>query len=588
MCGIVAIASRGAPVDPDRLRAAMSALAHRGPDGEGTWFSPDRRFALGHTRLALVDRARGQQPMASGELAVALNGEIYNHAELRETLRSSYTFRTRSDCEVLLPLYRERGAALLEAIQGEFALTLYDGQGLFAARDRLGLRPLFYAEGPEGLVLASEVKALAAAGVELIWDEESLYSLHRMGVLPPGRTLFAGVRQLPPGHCLRLDDQGLRVWSYWRLGDVVPRDAEALPELLLDATRVRARAEQPVALALSGGLDSSTVLAMADTPLTAYTLAPEEDPSEALAAGEIARALGVRHELVPVRARDLADSFADAAFHAEGAFANTHVVARFLLSRRLRDDGFRVMLNGDGADELFAGYPHARVDAGLSPGAESGPLLDGAPGDPSLPAFLALRRRAWAPAESLFDVDFWRRHRDATPERAALQALPPGLSPLRRGLVAWMSTVLPDYLLGTLGDRVEMAHGIEGRAPFLDHRVVEASLALPDSALVDPRVVKPALRQIAQPWLPPAALNRPKRPFFTPPLASNPALLSLLMDAVESAAFRQIPCYNALRVAAFLELALPGLDPARVDPLLNTLLSLALVGERLGVRGSGR
>lgn len=232
--------------------------------------------------------------------------------------------------------------------------------------------------------------------------------------------------------------------------------------------------------------------------------------------------------------------------------------------------------------------PGARVDAGLPPGVEPGPLLDGAPGDSSLPAFLALRRRARDLAESLFDVDFWRRHRDSTPERAALAALPPGLSPLRRGLAAWMSTVLPDYLLGTPGDRMEMAHGIEGRAPFLDHRVVEAFPGLPDSALVDPQVVKPALRQIAQPWLPPATQNRPKRPFFAPPLAGNPALLSLLMDAVESAAFRQIPCYSPLRVAAFPELALPGLDPARVDPLLNTLLSLALVGERLGVRGSGR
>ncbi len=625
MCGIVAVVSRNGPVAPDALARAVAALRHRGPDGERTWMSPSGRAGLGHARLAIND-PEGAQPIASEDehLRIAVNGEFYGFEEARASLeRRGHRFRTRSDSEIALHLYEDLGAACLDRLRGQFAFVLWNeatGE-LFAARDRFGLKPLFYCQHGGALYLASEAKALFAAGVPPAWDHRAAY--HALHACPDERlSLFAGIRQVPPGRFLTASDGGVRLTRYWDLPPAPRAVRRAQPDaemaaaevrsLVEDAVRQRLAADVPVGCLLSGGLDSSSVLGVAaassDEPIAAFTVGFEDRAyDESAPAREMAAAAGAAHHVVSLRDADLADHFAEAVWHAETLQYNAHGVARFLLARRVREAGWKSVLAGEGADEAFFGYEFLRAAARARSGSRTGMWLR------LLPRLLrALSRRR----PGLAQVSPWLSR------IAAVMGAGPGLfsrlahgldhlrslcapgflgefegydlysafyrrcdreaglskrEPARRLLYLWLHSIFPNYHLAA--DRLDMAHGVEVRLPFLDHVLFEHANALPLASLAGAETDKQLLREAMRPYLPATVLSRPKRPFWAPPAAGSAGtpLHSFVQDTLRSSAFGAAPFFRPKAVYRLLD-RIPALAPEQRPAADSLLLMLASVG----------
>ena len=381
MCGIVAMYSRRDPVSATTLERATHSLYHRGPDGQRIWISPDRKVGLGHARLSIIDLSTGDQPIASEDerTRIIVNGEFYGYEAIQRELEArGHHLRTRSDSEIALHLYEDFGTQCLQHLRGEFALVLWDQnrRRIFAARDRFGIKPLFYAWHRDTLYFASEVKALFAAGVPARWDEESVYHAVSFGAMQM-RTLYDGVYQIPPGHFLLATEKHLQVNQYWdfdypKAADAAPRrsDADYAAEFryeLEEAVRIRLRADVPVGVYLSGGLDSCSVLGLAakhhPEPIRAFTLTFEQAAyDEGPIAKEMAARAGAEFNPIPICQQNLAENFADAIAQAETLCVNAHGVAKFLLSCAVRDAGYKVVITGEGSDEILGGYPHFRRD----------------------------------------------------------------------------------------------------------------------------------------------------------------------------------------------------------------------------------
>ena len=641
MCGIVAIFSTRANVDREALARGVRALKHRGPDQERVRVDPDGRAGLGHARLSLVDLSEsGAQPLESpsGRLAVVVNGEFYGFEDIRREMQDKgHAFRSGSDSEILLPLYDELGTAALSRLRGEFAFVLWDRsqRTVVAARDRLGIKPLFYALKDGQLLFASEVKALFAMGVPAAWDEASIFDYHQTWLLPAQRTLYRGIFQVPPGQLLIAGgDQGLMnptIRPYWDFdypvqsqlpaeGDLEV-EAGRLRHTLEEAVRIRLRADVPVACYLSGGLDSCTILGMAakyaPRPVTAFTVAFKDDPlfDETALAQEAAQAVGAEHHVVEVTAKDLAEHLDAALWHAELPFVNGNGIAKFMLSRAARNSGFKAVLTGEGADEIFGGYLHFRRDvlmdrcppdldtalaklAAANPVAS--PMMHATSLLPSLrpvqkllgfvPSFLAVSGEGTARAQGLLRAAF----RETFAERDAWQAWLAHIDAprqlwqrdrLNQALYLWSKTMLPLYLLPILGDRLEMAHSVEGRLPFLDPAVVGLATQLPVGLKIGPNLEeKRLLRAAARPFVPERVASKAKHPFLAPPLAGNPKspLYSRLLDTINSTAFRSQPFYDPKAVSALVQ-SLPDMTPAaqaQADVQLLNILSFAVLSEQ--------
>jgi len=529
MCGIAAFFSSDKRISAERLKCATNSLHHRGPDSQGAWLSPNQRVGLGHARLSIIDLTSGDQPIANEDerLHIVVNGEFYDfERQRRELERRGHLFRTRSDSEIALHLYEEFGAHCLQQLRGEFAFVLWDeaNQTLFAARDRFGIKPLYYAVHDDTLYLASEIKALFAAGVPARWDHEYFYQA-ATGPAMSDRTLFEGVHQVPPGHYLTATASGMRILRYWEF-NFPPADElgaetrdecafiEEFAAVFEEAVRLRMRADVPVGCYLSGGLDSCAVLGFAarlsSSPIQAFTLTFAQT---AYNEGDIAREMAARASAnfhpIQIKQSDIADNFADAIWHAETLFANGHGVSKYLLSQAVRDAGYKVVYTGEGSDEIFGGYVHFRIDmlqhntqgqdaaevqrllqeleavnsvsrGILIPAGKTGSLesvervLGFVPG--CLKLFAAQQR------QTLFDADFKGRFagRDSTRlflDTPDVPAVLRGRDPINKSPFVWAKSVLPNYILNLLGDRMEMAHSVEGRVPFLDHHVVESGKA---------------------------------------------------------------------------------------------------------------
>ena len=351
MCGIVAFFSRRLPVSEEAVQRATRSLFHRGPDGQRHWISEDGRVALGHARLSIIDLTTGDQPIVSenGQTRIVVNGEFYGYEAIqRELEQSGHRLRTGSDSEIALHLYEDLGTQCLHRLRGEFAFVLWDqsNRTIFAARDRFGIKPLFYAVHNETLYLASEAKALFAAGVPANWDAESVYHCVEYGGHPM-RTLFDGVFQLPPGHYLIASDKHIELHPYWDFNYPPADRAAALRpdfeyaaefrDALDEAVRIRLRADVPVGCYLSGGLDSCAVLGLAARhhagSIRAFTLTFDRaEYDEGEIAKEMAAKAGADFFPIPIRQDDLADHFADAITCCENLCFNAHGIAKYLLS----------------------------------------------------------------------------------------------------------------------------------------------------------------------------------------------------------------------------------------------------------------
>ena len=561
MCGFAGIARRDASgVAPAVLQRMAAALRHRGPDGLGA--QADARVGLAHARLSIIDLAGGAQPMTTGDgtLVVVYNGEIFNFPDVKDELVArGYVFRTRSDTEVLLHAYAEWGEAMLDRLNGQFAFAIYDRRdgSLFLTRDRFGILPLFYAERGGDLYFGSEVKALFASGeVPRALDPAGLDEVFTFWAARPPRTPFLGIRALEPGCCARWHGGRLTIRRWYTL-DFAARAAEQpgaleqLAELMHSGVRQRLLADVPVGGYLSGGLDSSAVCALAtresSAELRTFSVAfadPRFDESAHQEA--VARAVRSRHAVQHIGPADIAQVFPEVIRHTETPLVRTAPAPLYLLSRLARERGIKVVLSGEGADELFYGYdlfketvvrqfclrqPDSttrprlfdRLYPYLAPGTRAGDfwrrffLSAGSTDDPLFSHLPRFRLTAWI--KEFYSAEF-RAGLDGFDALGELRdALPPafsGWSTLQRAAYLEMVTLLSPYLLSSQGDRMAMAHGVEARVPYLDHRVFEFAAALPDRSKLRGLQEKEILRRWAANVLPASAAQRTKQPYRAP------------------------------------------------------------------------
>ena len=568
MCGIVGKlnAATAEPVDQADIRQMLAMIRHRGPDEFGIYL--DGPVGLGNARLSIVDLSGGQQPISNedGSLWIVFNGEIFNHVELRPELEAlGHRFTTHSDTEVLLHMYEEFGPGCLERLNGQFAFAIWNAreQTLFLARDRLGVRPLFYTKAGGSLIFGSEIKTLLVdPQVRARIDTTTLDQIFTFWSPLSPRTIFQDIVELPPGHHLtaRTDGSDIRIAPYWQM-DFPPADeARELPDyldefenLLVDAVKVRLRADVPVGAYLSGGLDSSIIAAIirgsTSNHLDTFSIAFNDTQfDESAFQRRMAGFLGTDHQVVQAAHADIGEVFPDVIRHTEIPIMRTSPAPMFLLSRLVRGSGYKVVLTGEGADEFLGGYDifkEARVRRfwARQPASRWRPLLfqrlyaDIAGLSKSSPAMLAAFFQ-----EGLTDVDSpayshavrWRNNRracrffsqalkadlaaQAAPALDAI-AYPPQFhrwGKLEQAQFLEISIFLSQYLLSSQGDRMGMAHSIEGRFPFLDHRVVSFCNRLPSNLKLRGLTEKFLLKQLGRKWLPPEIWQRPKRPYRAP------------------------------------------------------------------------
>jgi asparagine synthase (glutamine-hydrolysing) len=619
MCGIVAIFSPKSPIALSTLEKATKSLRHRGPDGQRYWLSPDGHVGLGHARLSIIDLTTGDQPISNedGTRQIIVNGEFYDYESIQKELElAGHHLKTRSDSEIALHLYEDLGAHCLNRLRGEFAIVLWDGvnQTLFAARDRFGIKPLFYAVHEEALYFASEVKALFAAGVPAHWNGESMFEAIDFGGHQT-RTLFDGVFQIPPGHYLVATDKRVQLNRYWdfdypKISDQTPQRsdadyAEEFRHVFEEAVRIRLRADVPVGCYLSGGIDSCAILGLAarhhSQAIRAFTLRFDRaEYDEGEVAKEMASKVGAEFFPIPVRLDDLADNFCDAIAQSEALCANAHGVAKYMLSRAVRDAGYKVVLTGEGSDEILGGYLHFGRDMMLSNKRMSAPFaslptngngpLDGIKRVLGfIPSWIQTASAQSVKVHAIFADEFLQRFKGREGFRSFLNDIDvsgqlTGRHPLNQSLYLWSKTRLPNYLLTLLGDRMEMAHSIEGRVPFLDHRLIEVIRAQPVTQKIRGGTQKYVLREAVRDAVTETVYRRPKHVFQSPPATLNPLgrFNTLVQDTLRGPILGSIPFFDQRKVVNLLDTLHnkeEGLCVAN-DHVLLTVLSACVLHQR--------
>jgi len=608
MCGIAGIVPTDRSEVPGRARLErmIYVLRHRGPDGYGFFAAPG--IGLAHARLSIIDLDTGDQPIRNetGSVQVVFNGEIFNYVELRERLiAAGHRFYTRSDTEVIAHAYEQFGLEFVRELNGQFAIALWDAEArrLVLARDRVGIRPLLYAWTQAGLAFASEAKSLFAAGwVTPAIDPVGFAEVCTFWASVAPRTPFRDVCALPPGHIATYENGRLDMRRYWdwefagqgeRPRASLEESIDELQALFVDSVRLQLRADVPVGAYLSGGLDSSAVTAairrFSSTPLKTFSLTfTDAEFDERNYQLEVANHLHTDHVMRPVETHEIGEALPRALWHIEAPIVRTAGVPLMLLADRVRETGFKVVLTGEGADEVFGGYDifkegkirrfwarqpdsewrplllrrlygylaNSPVSRGALAGGFFGQSLD-APDDP----YFAHRPR-WAMTNRVLRMlspDFRHTVEDAYPV-ARLAELAPRpdarWSALSRDQYVEAHTLLTGYLLHAQGDRVAMAASVEGRYPFLDHRLIEFANRLPAQWKIRGLEEKYILRRAVGDWLPPSIARRTKQPYRAPDSASffragQP--LDYVADALSAGAVRDAGYFEPQLVARLVE-----------------------------------
>jgi len=573
MCGICgAVDGRGArKAEREVLLGMVRRLFHRGPDEQGIAIGPGA--ALGHARLSIIDLAGGRQPMTGEDHAVwvVFNGEIYNYLELIPELEArGHRFRTRCDTEVLVHLWEEEGPELVHRLNGQFAFALWDARSgtLFMARDPVGVRPLHYVEHEGWLLFASEIKALFAwPGVPRALDPGALRGIFTLWGPAPGRTAFKGVRSLPPGHRALFKGGRLSIEAWYRpwfdgraaRGPPARELAPLLKEHLLRSARLRLRADVPVGAYLSGGLDSSVVVAAVmryfqETRLATFSIRFADAAfDEGGFQRELAAHLGTDHHEVLCSGADIGAVFPAVVEHAECPLLRTAPAPMFLLSRLVRQNGYKVVLTGEGADEFLGGYDLFREAKirnfwARDPGSQLRPRLltrlypwmkERSPSGrlgfakeffgrgidrPRDPGFSHIPR--WDASARLLGLLSSEAAEEASraddPVEELLRCMPPGFEEwgwLARAQALEVATVLSSYILSSQGDRMLMGNSVEGRFPFLDPELIAFAGRLPPGAKLRGLDEKFLLKLAMGEHLPRSILERPKQPYRAPDAA---------------------------------------------------------------------
>jgi asparagine synthase (glutamine-hydrolysing) len=627
----------------ETLAAMLETVAHRGPDGRGTHVDAQAGLAMGHTRLSIIDLETGAQPLhsATGDLVLTVNGEFYDYKRLRAELAcAGERFSTKTDTEIAMPFYRRHGLDFVHRLRGEFAIALFDAaqQRLVLVRDRFGIKPVYYRLTRDALYYGSEVKAVLAHPrvPRALCPRAAVHQM--MQVMVPGTTSFEGIEALKPGHLLVVerDGEGLRSRQvqYWDLDfpEAGEHDAdpdadfyvERVRDLLIDAVGTRLEADVPVGCYLSGGIDSCSILGLAtplqQSPVKAFTISfDHDDYDEAAIATEMAARTRADQELLRVTAAELyGDYFRRVAWHTERTFYNTLSVAKWHMSRRVRECGFKVVVTGEGADELFGGYPFFKRDMFLhGPGGSeeyarqmersnsvfSGAILAEArqshPAWEELCGFTPSWIQPWMltleACRGLFSPAVRDLLATYDPVAAVAAAIDPGKVRGRHALdvsqYTWSKTMLEGQILTWGGDRVDMANSMESRPAFLDHNVAEFAVRIPPALRIRDGVEKWVLREAMKGVLPEVLYKREKFAFMAPPShtdrAKRDAVAALVGQWLTEERVAGLGLFEPGPVRAFLEQAGACSDPAlskRNDIIVNHLLQVHML-EGMFVRG---
>ncbi|ESK83980.1 asparagine synthase [Moniliophthora roreri MCA 2997] len=571
MCGITAI--RFASPDADRtselevqLRASIKAMDHRGPDESGTYVSEDGLVGLGHARLSIIDLSGGHQPLHDEEdIHAVVNGEIYDYAAMRKELEErGCLFKSNVDSELVVHLYKVHGQNLVHYLRGEFAFVLYDAKRklLLGARDCFGIKPFYYTVVNGSLMIASEMKALLPLGWKAEWDVESIV---QMGDYNDDRTIFKDVYKLPAAHVLTFSRAGqLRIRSYWdhsypdsKIPETrsVEEMIEKVRERLVDSVRARLRSDVPLGVYLSGGIDSACVAGIAASLLkeqdpnakfATFTLAfpGREDLDEGPAAKRMADFIGADIHQVTLSEADIVNYYEKSVYHTEYPVFTLHGSGKIILAEFVRQQGYRVVLTGEGSDETFGGYSFLILDYLRAVDAASRELGFPLPEAFELAATLKVveassarsmlggisTHRAWATTgigselftSKVLDKFGYPDHSLTIAEGLKPEARGKMISgqwhPLHSALYTITNTMLSNGILNYVGERAEMAGSIEGRPPFLDHILVDFVNTLPPPVKMRPSLVsgnadtsQPRRWTFTEKWI----LRQPVKPFVT-------------------------------------------------------------------------
>ncbi|MGZ4954078.1 MAG: asparagine synthase (glutamine-hydrolyzing) [Methylobacter sp.] len=626
MCGINGIAalSRQTKISEKDVRSMLPFLAHRGPDGSGVYLDPSQQVGLGHTRLSIIDLAGGAQPMHNEDKTVwvTFNGEIFNYLELRKTLlKEGHSFHTHSDTEVIVHAYEQYGDDFVQYLNGQFAIALWDNsrRRLLLIRDRVGILPLFYTRQGDRLLFASEIKALLPQLSEAPRiSPTALDQIFTFWAPRSPNTLFEDIFEVPPGHILALENGCLSESIYWDWRFPEQDDyhhgsdadlAEQLYDLLADATSIRLRADVPVGAYLSGGLDSSALVALirrhSDAPLKTFSIGFEEQSlDESVFQKQMIEHLGVENSRILCQNSDIAENFPATIFHAETAILRTAPTPMRQLSGLVRASGYKVVLTGEGADEALGGYDLFKEDKirqfwARHPQSEWRPLLlkalypyletSGAQAKsylqsfysigldkPNQPGFSHLPR--WfttSQCKVFFSEELNSRLRENAVDRLTEQ-LPIGFDrwhSFNRAQYLEAKTLMGDYLLCSQGDRMLMANSVEGRFPFLDHRVIEFANRLNPRLKMRALNEKYLFKQAMRSQLPRQILERHKQPYRAPDIpaffSSHPP--AYVNDLLSEEKLKRYGYFDAQKVGFLLKKAKRGSSIAYKD-------NMALVG----------
>jgi len=568
MCGIAGIIdfSDHRP-DEGQLRRMLGLIRHRGPDAFGIYL--DNTAGLASTRLSILDLAGGDQPIHNEDksLWIVYNGEIFNYVELRPGLETrGHRFYTNTDTEVLLHLYEEKGPEMLNDLNGQFAVAIWDchKETFFLARDRVGIRPLFYTQVGHRLIFASEAKALFAdPTTRRALDPMTLSDVFTCWTPTADRTAFQDIQQLMPGHYAIFNREEMKISRYWQLSfsrddykdKPISEWTEELKELLHDACRIRLRADVPVGTYLSGGLDSSYISSLVkhsfNNKVCTFSVGFTDGRfDEAFFQKQAVQSIGTDHKMIRCTEKDIGEAFPDVVWYSESPLLRTAPAPLFLLSGLVRENNFKVVLTGEGSDEIFAGYDIFKEDRirrfwAKHPDSKIRPRLLQrlypdifGQRDSSTRVFLEgfFRKglsRVGSPYYShmirwdntsllkgFFSAEIQHTTSNLEPlvDRFSTSLPPDFMSwdPLSRAQYIEITLFLSNYLLSSQGDRMAMAHAVEGRYPFLDYRVIEFAARVPPFYRLRGLRDKFILRKAATDLIPPDLAQRPKQPYRAP------------------------------------------------------------------------
>jgi asparagine synthase (glutamine-hydrolysing) len=618
MCGIAGIYKLHAgapPVEAGELARMTRHLERRGPDGEGRWLRP--HVGLAHRRLSIIDIEGGQQPIHNEDRSIwtVFNGEIFNFPELRRDLeQAGHRFYTRSDTEVIVHLYEEHGDDFVQHLNGQFAIALWDepAQRLLLVRDRVGIAPLFYCSVGGRLLFASEAKALLPllpSAPRL--NPQALDEVMTFWAPLSPNTMFEGIYELPPGEVLIADRRGLGTRRYWDWAFPASGTynqagenelTERLHDLLLDATRVRLRADVPVGAYLSGGLDSSAIAALAQSVvgdrLKTFSIQfADRSFDEGAYQQAMVDHLGTDHSRVLCGGAEIAQRLPEAVWRTECPILRTAPVPMGMLSAHVRSQGYKVVLTGEGADEALGGYDlfkEAKIRQfwAAQPDSRWRPLLlrrlypyldmtqrqgqvylqqffGMALDNPQLGYFSHLPRWITTSKCKAFLSPALKQTLADDALRRLEEGLPRGfgeLHPLNRAQYLEVKLLMAGYLLSSQGDRMLMGNSVEGRFPFLDHRLIEFANGLPPRMKMRALQEKYLLKRAVQRYLPASISARHKQPYRAPDAAA-------LFDSGAPGYVRELLSEEAIRRTGYF-------DPARVALLVKKARAGRAVGQK--------